>query len=177
MGTTSWMRPIRRAVAGIDALVGQQEVHGVAVADLTDQLVDCRPGDHAERHLGEAEPDVGSGDTNIAVEHHLQAAGQGRAVNGCNPGLGAVPDDHRRRLGLRGVGLAPGALRHFSEISAGAEDRAVGGEYRHPLAGIGVELGDRRGELRTQLGRQSVATLGTVEGDDRDRPGAIHQHV
>ena len=63
----------------------------------------------------------------------------------------------------------------LGEVLSGAEGAAGTGDHHRPHSGVSAGLGDGVEELGLQLGGQGVAPVWAVEGDRRDRPGAIHE--
>ena len=74
------------------SFAGEQQIHGVDVADLLDEL-DGRPAERVDRppHLGQPEAGVGSRGPDVGGEQQLEAAAHAVAVDG---------GDDRLRVGV-----------------------------------------------------------------------------
>src|SRR5439155_4722626 len=81
------------------------------------------------------------------------------------------------RAGPLDIGVVEEAV-DVLEVGAGAE-RPVArpGEHEHVGRLVGAEGEDRFGQSDRRLGVDAVVDLGTVEGDDRDRPPLFSQYL
>ena len=109
------------------------------------------------------------GDHQVAREHDLAPAGQGRTVDGGDDRLGevALGDAAEAALGPHDVaGLAGGERL---QVHAGAERLVPGaGDDDHPAVVVGLELVEGGRESPRDGPVDGVAGLGPVDGEDLD---------
>ena len=79
--------PHAEGVGGLDAVAGEEDVHGVAEGDEAGEVVDGVAGEDAALHLEQAEPGLGRADADVAVEGAFEAAGDAEPVDGGDEGL------------------------------------------------------------------------------------------
>src|SRR5579883_2010689 len=114
------------------------------------------------------------GDEDIAGKGELEAAGDGKPVDG-----GDDRDGHRLDDGDEGVAalLVDAALAgaELAQVEAGAEGAAGAGDNHNVDVGRGAQLAHRGAEGGAQLVIEGVQLVGPIEGYGGDTIAAVEQ--
>ena len=156
-----------RRLRRIDQPGGEQEIHGVDVTDLLDELHGgAAEGVDGPAHLREAEAGMGGRRPDIGGEQELQAAADTVAVDGGDDGLGVGAlleervADNAGRLGSGGEIAA--------QVGPGAEGAVTGAGEHDAAAARALEPVPELGQLRHHGARHGVPSRLVVDGDDHD---------
>lgn len=156
---------------------GEQHLEGALAADGARQGDHRRGAEEPDLHAGRGEGSFLGGDGEIAGGHQLASGGRGDPLYLGDYGL----RNGLQRLHETGADVEDAAVfidvaaGHLGEIVAGAEDFARGGEDDGAGLAIAADFIEGGDEIEHQFERESVAALGTVQGNDGD--GAIVSDV
>ena len=163
------------------ALVAQAAGEQPAVAHLRQQADTPEGGDDA-RALGDEDQVTGQREgqthacrrTVYGRDERLVGAGD-QAGDGAE--LQADPAPRLGRAARAVVHHGVGLLGHHAQVPAGREGRVAPGEHDRADRAVGGQLGQSVMQLKREITAERVQTLGVVEGDDRMRALALHDHA
>src|SRR5262245_24384154 len=151
----------------VDEAAGEQEIHGVRVANLLDEL-EGRPAEWIDRprHLGQPEARVGRGAADVRGEQELQSAPDAVAIDGAYHGFGVgIVLEERVAHHARG-------FRRGAQVAADVGARAEGSRARpreHDAAAITrLQLVPELREIGEHGPRHGVEPRRIVDGDEND---------
>lgn len=166
----------RERLRGRDAAAAHDQVLRAPEPDQArDPLGAAAAGDHAERHLREAELEVVGGDAEVACQRELEPDAERIAVQA---------RDHRLRAAL-GRGDVPrearqvvrGALEEARDVAARRERGSGAAEHDHAHALVLPELVEGGRELLARRHGDPVQLVGHVERDPREPALRVAAHL
>ena len=168
-GTTRATRPAALGLRGIHHAAGEDEVHGLGLADrVGEPLRAADAGNDAELDLRLAEFGVVGGDDEIALHGQLAAAAERKARHRGDDRLA-----RRRRLmpvraKIAEEGLGKILVGHFFDVGAGGKCLVRSGDDHAADICVGLECSDGLAELAHQRAVERIERLRAIEPNEAD---------
>ena len=153
----------------VDRVTGHRELERDRERNALREADETTGGGHqTPLHFGNTEAGRVGRHHEIARQHDLEAAGEGRPVDRRDQRLREVTVHDARETALAAGDVHAASGRDDLEIGAGGEHLTRAREHDGAQAGVGLDLVEDRRHRLAHLGADRVARAGAIERDERD---------